>query len=202
MELLSAEDADVTMRWRRFFEQLYNHSETLIRATAQVAFADVVDIHSAQPELIELLSRVHDRWWLRLSPENGDAHNESFMDPQTFSELPCSVRRRMHAERALVCLEQHFGSRLIAEVCDHFREQFNEGARRAEEHAREHCEMFAAALDNARAHAENRCERLEEGFVRERDRAAVAELVLADRGAQLRGEAHRELISIEVLNDC
>ena len=70
-----------------------------------------------------------------------------------------------------------------------------------EEHAREHCEMFAAALDNARAHAENRCERLEEGFVRERDRAAVAELVLADRGAQLRGEAHRELISIEVLND-
>ena len=35
----------------------------------------------------------------------------------------------------------------------------------------------AAALDNARAHAENRCERLEEGFVRERDRAAVAELV-------------------------
>ena len=46
----------------------------------------------------------------------------------------------------------------------------------------------AAALDNARAHAENRCERLEEGFVRERDRAAVAELVLADRGAQLREE--------------
>ena len=62
--------------------------------------------------------------------------------------------------------------------------------------------MFAAAFDNARAHAENRCERLEERFVRERDRAAVAELVLADRGAQLRGEAHRELISIEVLNDC
>ena len=36
----------------------------------------------------------------------------------------------------------------------------------------------AAALDNARADAENRCERLVEGFVRERDRAAVAELVL------------------------
>ena len=42
------------------------------------------------------------------------------------------------------------------------------------------------------------CERLEEGFVRERDRAAAAELVLADGGAQLREEAHRELISIEV----
>ena len=45
--------------------------------------------------------------------------------------------------------------------------------------------LAAAALDNARAHAENRCERLEEGFVRERDRTAVAELVPADRGAQL-----------------
>ena len=30
----------------------------------------------------------------------------------------------------------------------------------------------------------------------------IAKLVLADRGAQLREEAHRELISIEVLNDC
>ena len=38
----------------------------------------------------------------------------------------------------------------------------------------------AAALYNA--------QRLEEGFVRERDRAAVAELVLADWGAQLREE--------------
>ena len=37
---------------------------------------------------------------------------------------------------------------------------------------------------------------------RERDRATVAELVLADWGAQLREEAHRELISIEVSNDC
>ena len=46
----------------------------------------------------------------------------------------------------------------------------------------------AAALDNARAHAGNHCERLEEGFVRERDRAAVADLVLADMGAQLREE--------------
>ena len=27
-----------------------------------------------------------------------------------------------------------------------FREQFNEGARRVEQRAREHCEMFAAAL--------------------------------------------------------
>ena len=48
--------------------------------------------------------------------------------------------------------------------------------------------LEAAALNNARVHAENRCERLEEGFVLERDRAAVAELVLADRGAQLREE--------------
>ena len=63
-------------------------------------------------------------------------------------------------------------------------------------------QMVREELDNARAHTKKRCERLEEGFVRERDRAAVAELVLADQGAQLREEAHRELISIEVSNDC
>ena len=34
----------------------------------------------------------------------------------------------------------------IADVCDFFGVQFNEGARRVEQHAREHCEMFAAAL--------------------------------------------------------
>ena len=34
----------------------------------------------------------------------------------------------------------------IAEVRDLFREQFNDGVRRVEQHAREHCEMFAAAL--------------------------------------------------------
>ena len=36
--------------------------------------------------------------------------------------------------------------------------------------------------------AENRCERLEEGFVRERDCSAVADAVLADLGVQLREE--------------
>ena len=221
-----AEDAVVPLRWRRLLE-FYDHRETRIRATVQVVFADVVDSHRAQQELIELLSWVRDRWWLRLSPEDVDAHNESFMDPQAFLELPCPVRRQMRAECALVCLEQHFGSQLveyernmaertqqevganraevtsaleavaannaqlvawgnvafeqrdmalsqtvreefdgyrahiavemqedipahvearIAEVRDFFRGQFNEGARRVEQHAREHCEMFAAAL--------------------------------------------------------
>ena len=102
-ELFLAEDAVVPLRWRRLLE-FYHHRETRIRATVQVVFADVVDSHRAQQELIELLSRVRDRWWLRLSPEDIDAHNESFMDPQTFLELPCPVRRRMHAERALVHL--------------------------------------------------------------------------------------------------
>ena len=84
-------------------------------------------------------------------------------------------------------------------------EMANALAQAASEHetAVVRCRLLAAgALDNASAHAENRCERLEEGLVRERDRAAVAELVLADWGGQLREEAHRELISIEVLNDC
>ena len=118
-----------------------------------------------------------------------------------------TVREEFDGNRALIDMDMqedipaHVEAR-IADVRDYFREQFNEGARRVEQHAREHCEQFAAAPDNARAHAENSCERLEEGFVRERDRAAVAELVLADRAAQLREEGRRELISIEVLNDC
>ena len=37
-------------------------------------------------------------------------------------------------------------------------------------------------------HSENRCERLVEGFIRERDRAEGAELVLADMGVLLREE--------------
>ena len=40
----------------------------------------------------------------------------------------------------------------------------------------------AAALDNARAHAEIRCERLEKFFVHERDCSAVADVVPADLG--------------------
>ena len=112
-ELFLAEDADVPLRWRRLLE-FYDNSETRIRATAQVAFADVFDSHRAEQELIdELLSWLRDRWWLRLSPEDVDAHNESFMDPRAFLELPCLVRRRMHAERALICLEEHLGSQLV-----------------------------------------------------------------------------------------
>ena len=111
-ELLSAENADVLLHWRRLLE-FYDHRETRIRATAQVVFADVVDSHRAQQELIELLSWVRDRRWLRLSPEDVDAHKESFMDLQAFLELPSPVRRRMRAERAFVRLEQHFGSQLV-----------------------------------------------------------------------------------------
>ena len=111
-ELLSAEDADVPLRWRRLFE-FYDHRETRIRATAQVVFAGVVDSHRAHQALIELLSWVRDRWWPPLSPEDVDAHNESFMDLQAFLELPCPVKRRTRAEPASVRLEQHFGSQLV-----------------------------------------------------------------------------------------
>ena len=111
-ELISAEDADVHLRWRRLLE-FYDHSETRICATAQVVFAVASDSHCAQQELIELLSKLRDRWWLRLSPDDVDTRNESFMDPQALLELPCSVRRRMHAERALICLEEHLGSQLV-----------------------------------------------------------------------------------------
>ena len=203
-ELFLAEVADVPLRWRRFFE-FYDLSETRIRATAQDAFADVVDSHSAEQESIELLSWLRDRWWLRLSPDDVDARNESFMDRQALLELPCPVRRRMHAERALICLVEHFGSQLVEYERNTVRarhdeeqsaglwriEMANALAQAAAEHeaAVVRCRFLVApALDNACAHAENRCERLEEGFVRERDCSAVADVVLADLGVQLREE--------------
>ena len=179
-----------------------------------------------------------------------------------------TVREEFDGYRAHLAMEMqedipaHVEAR-IADVCDFFRGQFNEGARRVEQHAREHCEMFAAALreeasrelisvegssasrqarvqeelvrarhgeehsaglwkiemanvraqaateqeaavarcrfsataalDNVRVHAENRCERLEEGFVRERDRAAVADLVLCGYGSPVAGRAGHNL---------
>ena len=96
-ELFLTEVEDAPLRWRRFLE-FYDHRETRIRAATQVVFADVVDSHRVQ-ELVESLSWVRNRWWLQLSPEDVDAHNESFMDPQALLEFPCSVRRRMRAER-------------------------------------------------------------------------------------------------------
>ena len=75
-ELFLAEVAHVPLRWRRFLE-FCDHSETRIRATSQVAFADVVDSHCGQQELIELPSWVRDKWWLRLSPEDVHAVDTS-----------------------------------------------------------------------------------------------------------------------------
>ena len=94
--------------------EFYNHREVRIRVIVQVAFAGVVDGHRAQQELMGLLTWVRDRWCLRLSPKDVDAHNENFMDPQAFLALTCPVRRRMRAERALVRLEQYFGSQQSA----------------------------------------------------------------------------------------
>ena len=110
--LLSAEDADVLLHWRRFLE-FYDHRVTRIRATAHFMFTGVIDSHHARQKLFELLSWMRDRWWLRLSPEDVDEHNVSIMDLQAFLELPCPVRRRVRAERALVRLEEHFGSQLV-----------------------------------------------------------------------------------------
>ena len=134
-----AEVADAPLRWRRFLE-FCDHRETRIRATAQVVFADVVDSRRAQQELIELLSWVRDRWWLRLSPDDVDARNESFKDPQTLMELPCSVRRRMYAERVLICPEECFGSQLVEYERNTVRARIRRGAvRRAMEDRNGEC---------------------------------------------------------------
>ena len=111
----------------------------------------------------------------------------------------------MHAERVLICLEEHFGSQLVEYEWNTAQAQHGEeqsaGLRRIEmanalaqavaehEAAMVRCRFLAAGtLDNPSAHAENRCERLEEGFLCERDCSAVADVVLADLGVQLREE--------------
>ena len=84
----------------------------------------------------------------------------------------------------------------IAEVRDFFKGQFNEGARRVEQHAREHTEMFAAAL-REEAHRElisvegssaspSTCSG--GAGASSTRRGAFRWLVLADWGAQLREE--------------
>ena len=111
----------------------------------------------------------------------------------------------MHAERVLICLEERFGSQLVEYERNMVRARYGEEQsaglwrrEKANAHAQVAAEQEAAvpvvgsspaaALDNARVHSENRCELLVEGFIRERDRAAVAELVLTDTGVLLREE--------------
>ena len=165
-----------------FILEFYDHGKTRIRATAQVVFADVVDRRRAQEELIELLSWVRDRCGSDCLQRTLTKHNKSFMEPQALLELPCSVRRRMHAERVLICLEEHSSGLWRIEMAN-----AHAHAAAKQEAAVARCRFVAAAaLDNAGARAENRCERLVEGFVRERDCSAVADVVLADLGVQLR----------------
>ena len=134
--------------------------------------------------LVEYERNMAERTWLEVGANRAEvtsaleavaANNaqlvaqENIAFEQRDRALRQTVREEFDGYRAHLALERqedipaHVKAR-IADVCDFFRVQFNEGARRVEQHAREHCEMFAAALDNARAHAENRCERLEEGF--------------------------------------
>ena len=62
-----------------------------------------------------------------------------------------AFEQRFDSYRALLAMEMqedipaHVEAR-IADVCDFFRGQLNEGARPVERRAREHCEMFAVAL--------------------------------------------------------
>ena len=68
-----------------------------------------------------------------------------------FEQHDRALREEFDSYRAHLAMEMqedipaHVEAR-IADVCDFFRGQLNEGARRVERHAREHCEMFAVAL--------------------------------------------------------
>ena len=70
---------------------------------------------------------------------------------QRYGALRQTVREEFDGYRPHIAVEMqedipaHVEAR-IAEVRDFFRGQFNEGARRVEQHAREHSAMFAEAL--------------------------------------------------------
>ena len=76
---------------------------------------------------------------------------ETLPSNSAFWALRQTVREEFDGYRGHIAVEMqedilaHVEAR-IAEVRDFFREQFNEGACRVEQHAREHSEMFAAAL--------------------------------------------------------
>ena len=96
-----------------------------------------------------------------------------------------TVREEFDGYRAHLAIEMqedipaHVEAR-IADVCDFFREQFNEGARRVEQHAREHCEMCAAALRE-----EAHCELISvEGSSASRQARVQEELVRARHGEE------------------
>ena len=76
-----------------------------------------------------------------------------------FEQRDMALRQTMREEfdgyRVHLAMELHedipaHAEARIAEVRDFFKGQFNEGARRVEQHAREHCEMFAAACAKRR----------------------------------------------------
>ena len=113
-ELFLAEVAVAPLRWRRILE-FSDHSKTRIRATAQVVLADVVDSHRAQQVLIELLSlgarqAVGSDCLPRVLTHTKRA---PWTRKLTWNCRVPPVRRRMRAERALICLEEHFGSQLV-----------------------------------------------------------------------------------------
>ena len=145
-EVLALEESQMCSTWAQqahdAFLGFYDHRETRIRTTAQVVFADVVDSRRAQQELIELLSWVRDRWWLRLSPDDVDERNESFMDP-------CSVRRRMRGERVLICLEERFGSQLVEYEWNMVRARYGE---------EQSAGLWRIEMANAHAHAASKQE--------------------------------------------
>ena len=108
-----------------------------------------------------------------------------------------TVREEFDGYRAHLAMEMqedipaHVEAR-IADVCDFFRGQFNEGARRVERHAREHCEMFAVAL-REEAHRElisiegssaSRQARVQEEFFASSTRRGVLRRAVEDRNGE------------------
>ena len=160
----SGSDYDVSMDLTAELADIIDVSEEA-RLRAQASFEMRAEQHFGS-RLVEYERNMAERTWQEVGANRAEvtsaleavaANNAQLVAQgnvafeQRDRALRQTVREEFDGYRAHLALEMqedipaHVEAR-IADVCDFFRGQFNEGARRVEQHAREHCEMFAAAL--------------------------------------------------------
>ena len=164
-------DYDVSMDLTAELAGIIDVSEEEARLRAQAwrfeqTFEARAEQHFGSRRLVEYERNMAERTWQEVGANRAEvtsaleavaANNAQLVAQgnaafeQRDRALRQTVREEFDGYRAHLAMEMqedipsHVEAR-IADVCDFFREQFNEGARRVEQHAREHCEMFAAAL--------------------------------------------------------
>ena len=163
-------DYDVSMDLTEELAGIIDVSEEEARLRAQAwRFEQTFEVRAEQhfgSRLVEYERNMADRTWQEVGANRAEVTSaleavaansaqlvaqENIAFEQRDRALRQTVREEFDGCRAHLAMEMqedipaHVEAR-IADVCDFFRGQFNEGARQVEQHAREHCEMFAVAL--------------------------------------------------------